>query len=142
MLVPPPPTATRHGEGGRGLRTRERVCRSAARWRWSARKGDRTRADSCAPLRSREKQPWRGPSPPSASAARLAPSSEPRLSSACQLVPWRRDGTVVVLGTRCFRPPSPSPSSHRFAKRVPLGILNGGAWFRPITATATVARVR
>lgn len=51
------------------------------------------------------------PPPSSATAARLAPSSEPRLSSACQLVPWRRDGTVVALATRCFRPPSPPPLS-------------------------------
>lgn len=39
VLVPPPPTRPSRG-GGQRLRTRERVCRSAARWRWSARKGD------------------------------------------------------------------------------------------------------
>lgn len=28
-------------------------------------------------------------------------------------MPWRRDGTVVVLGTCCFRPPSPLSSPVR-----------------------------
>lgn len=59
--------------------------------------------------RSREKQPWCAPSPRSP-AARFAPSSEPWLSSACQLVPWRRDGTVVVPGiTLLFSFSSPFP---------------------------------
>lgn len=114
MLVPPPPAASATGRGGRGRSVPAHGFAGAPLGGGGARGREIERERTpCAPLRSREKQPWRGPPPPaplsSATAARLAPSSEPRLSSACQLVPWRRDGTVVALATRCFRPPSPPP---------------------------------